>query len=427
MRLNLPVLASAGVAAACAAAPAVASAAPHPHQNRGLSIHATPSHIIAGDPVLIFGHLSGPHHADRRITLYHRVGRHHEFTVVRSTRTNADGKYFFPHAQNIVMTNRSWFVRGPRHTHSMTIHEKVAAEVTLVPSTTGGLTRHPIEFKGEVTPGAGGRVALQVQTAAGNTWRTIAYGKVGRHGHFSIRQGWRVPGPRTVRVYFRGDRLNTAAASDPTAVVINQMQAPFFTIHSSDPVLAEGATATISGVLKKAHTSAGQPGVTIGLYGRVPQSGAPFALMQQTITGARGAYAFTVAGTTNELYQARVIGKHARHSALVFQGVQDAVSLTPSATASTVGGQVTFSGSVAPDNAGHAVMLEYFGHDGHWQVATTSTILPNSTYSIPWTFGSAGTKQFRVHVAGGPENVGGASAPVTITVAQPTLRSLPGN
>jgi hypothetical protein len=70
-------------------------------------------------------------------------------------------------------------------------------------------------------------------------------------------------------------------------------------------------------------------------------------------------------------------------------------------------------------------MLEYLGRDGHWQVATTSTVLPNSTYSIAWTFGSAGAKRFRVRVAGGPENVGGASAPVTITVAQPTLGSLP--
>ncbi|HLI58935.1 MAG TPA: Ig-like domain-containing protein [Solirubrobacteraceae bacterium] len=425
MRRSFPVLASAGVAAACAAAPSLASAAPHPHQNRGLTIHATPSHVIAGDPVLIYGHLRGPHNVDRRVTLYHRVSGAHAFTVVRSTRTNADGKYFFPHAQDIVMTNRSWFVRGPHHTHSMTVHERVAAEVTLSPSTTTGLTRHPIVFTGEVTPGHGGRVALQVQTAAGNTWRTVARGTVGRHGHFTIRHGWRVPGPRTVRAYFPGNRFNTAAASDQTAVVINQMQAPFFTIHSSDPVLADGQTATISGVLKKAHTSVGDAGVTIGLYGHVPQSDAPFALMQTTTTGAGGAYSFTVAGTTNELYQARVIGTPGRRSALIFQGVKDTVTLTPSATSSTVGGTVTFSGSVAPDNAGHAVMLEYRGRDGHWQVATTSTVLPNSTYSIPWTFGSAGTKRFRVHVAGGPQNVGGVSAPVTITVAQPTLGSLP--
>ena len=164
------------------------------------------------------------------------------------------------------------------------------------------------------------------------------------------------------------------------------------------------ATAMISGVLDKPHTSVGHGGVTVGLYAKVPHSGGKFSLVQTTATNGTGAYSFTVGGTSNELYQARVVGT-ARASAVLFQGVQDAVTITPSATTSTVGGQVTFSGTVAPDNAGHAIMLEYIGHDGQWQVAATSTVLPNSTYSIPWTFGNPGTKQFRVRVAGGPENV----------------------
>lgn len=426
MRLQLPVLASAAAACACAVAPSIASAAPH--ADRALSIHATPSHIISGDAVLIYGHLAGPDNAGREVTLWHRVGLHRRFTVISRTTTNAQGKYFFPRAQDRVDTNRSWFVRGPHRSHSMTIHETVAAEVTLNAPAASSTTRHPLAFTGVVTPGdAGGHVALQVQTTAGNAWKTVKGGTIGAGGHYSIAYAWRTPGPRTVRVKFAGDKLNTPAASDPTAVVVDQRQAPYFTISSSSPVLANGGTATISGVLEKAHTSAGETGVTIGLYTRVPHSSTPFALAQTTTTGAGGAYRFTVGGTSNELYQARVIGKPARESALVFQGVQDAVTPAPTPTTSTVGGSVTFSGTVAPDNAGHAVDLEYLGRDGQWQVATTSTVSAASTYSIPWTFGSAGTKQFRVRVAGGPENVGGASAPVTITVAQPTLASLPNS
>jgi hypothetical protein len=424
MRVSRPVLTSAAVAAVCAATPSIAAAAPH--ATRGLSIHATPSHVIAGDPVLIYGHLAGAHNANREITLYHRVGTEKKFTFVSHTRTNATGKFFFPRAQYVVNTNRSWFVRGPGHTHSVTIHETVAAEVTLTSDTASATTRNAIAFKGQVTPGKGGRVALQVQTGAGNNWRTVAHGIVGGGGNFTINQAWRTPGPRTVRVYFPGNAVNTAAASNATSVVVNQRQTPYFTIQSTDDLLASGATATISGTLDKPHTAVGQGGVLIGLYGRVPHSSGKFALLQKTTTAADGSYSFPVGGSTNELYQARVIGK-TRHSAILFQGVEDAVTITPSATSSAVGGQVTFSGSVAPDNAGHAVMLEYIGHDGQWQVATTSTVLPNSTYSIPWTFGNAGTHQFRVRVAGGPDNVGGASAPVTVTVAQPTLSSLPGN
>jgi hypothetical protein len=426
MRFSRPVLASAGMAAACALTPAVASAAPR--ADRALSIHATPSHVIAGDPVLIFGHLSGPHHADREITLYHRVGTAPRFTVVSRTRTNADGKYFFPRAQSVVTTDRSWFVRGPQRSHSTTIRETVAAEVTLAQSTAAATTRSPIRFTGVVTPArAGARVGLQVQTGNGNTWRTVAVGRVGARGHFSIAQAWRTPGPRTVRAIFLGDAVNTRAASSALAVVVSQRQAPRFTIHTSDAVISDGQTATISGVLDSPHTTAGQAGVTVGLYGRVPRTGAAFSLLQTVTTGAGGRYAFTVAGATNELYQVRVVGTPARHTALLFQGVQDAVTITPSAMSARVGGQVTFTGAVAPANAGQPVMLEYLGRDGHWQVATTSTVLPNSTYSIPWTFGAEGIKHFRVRVAGGTGNVGGASAPVTITVAQPTLASLPAS
>jgi hypothetical protein len=426
MRVSLRVLASAGVAAVCAATPSIAAAASHPRASRGLTIHAAPRHVIAGDPVLIFGHLAGPNNASRKVVLYHRVGLRKQFTVVSRTRTNASGKYFFPRAQHVVNDNRSWYVRGPHHSHSTTIHEKVAAEVTLSSNTASGTTRHAIAFKGQITPGRGVKVALQEQTAAGNSWRTVGSTRVGAGGRFSINHAWRRPGPHTVRIHFPGDTINTPASSNPTAVVVNQRQAPYFTIQSSDVLLADGATATVSGVLDKPHTSVGQGGVAIGLFARVPRSGAKFTQVATTTTAADGSYGFTVGGATNELYQARVAGKR-RHSAILFQGVQDAVTITPSTTSSTVGGHVTFTGSVAPDNAGHPVLLEYIGHDGQWQVAATSTVGPDSTYSIPWTFGNPGTHQFRVRVAGGPDNVGGASAPVMITVAQPTLSSLPSS
>ena len=57
MRLRLAVLASLLAALPAAVAPAVASAAPK--HNHDLTIRAVPSHIMAGEPVLIYGHLAG--------------------------------------------------------------------------------------------------------------------------------------------------------------------------------------------------------------------------------------------------------------------------------------------------------------------------------------------------------------------------------
>ena len=427
MRLRMPVLASACMAAACATVPAIATAAPHPVNNRAMTIHATPRQIDAGESVLIFGRLEGRHHGHQPVVLWHRIAPQSRFTVIGRTRTDAAGRYEFTRAEGIVNTNRNWFVRGPVFTHSQTIHERVAAEVTMTPSASQGTTRRPLTFTGQVTPGhAGSRVALQVQKGDSDDWRTVATGKVDAGSSYSISHAWRTPGPRTVRVAFGGDRRNTPAASDPAPIVIDQTQAPYFTIATSDPIAANGSPATISGVLDAAHTSAPSAGTQVGLYAKAPHAGGPFTLAQTTTTGADGGYSFSVQNTANELYQARTLSATpAEHSAVLFQGVQDAVSMTASAATSTVGGSVTFSGTVAPDKSGHIVYLERLGRDGQWHLAERSTVSAGSTFSFTWTFGYPGDKQFRARVLGGPLNVGGASAAVPVSVSLPPISALP--
>jgi hypothetical protein len=155
--------------------------------------------------------------------------------------------------------------------------------------------------------------------------------------------------------------------------------------------------------------------VEVGLYGKVPGSG-PATLAQTTTTSANGTYSFTVEGDTNELYQARTTSASpAQATAALFQGVQDTVTMTTTSATSTVGGTVTFSGTVAPSKPGHVVYLE------------TSTISASSTVAFNWTFGTSGTKQFRARVVGGSVNVGGASPAVSETVALPPVSQLPGN
>jgi hypothetical protein len=424
MRSRMPLLASACVAAV--ALPSIAGAAPI--HNRALSIHATPNHVIAGEPVLIYGRLQGRDDADQEITLYHRINPAQQFTVISRTRTNAAGQYDFPRAEGIVESNRSWYVRGPVFTHSRTVHERVAAELTIDASAVSGTTRHPLTFTGQVTPDhVGSRVALQVQDGDANTWHTVKTGRVGAGSAYSFSYTWRTAGSRDVRAAFTGDGRNIAAQSDPVTVIIQQRQAPYFTISSSDPIVTDGTPATISGTLFEPHTSTVAPNVDVGLYQKVPGSG-PATLAQTTTTSSTGTYSFSVQGDTNELYQARTINaSSAQATAELFQGVQDTVTMSSNSPTSVVGGTVTFSGSVAPSKADHVVYLEKYGSDGSWHVVQTSTISAASTFSFNWTFGTSGTKQFRARVVGGSVNVGGASAPVTETVALPPVSQLPGN
>jgi hypothetical protein len=425
MRLRITVLACALAALASAAAPSIAGAGPL--HNRGLTIHAVPQHIIAGEAVIIFGQLKGPDHANQVVTLYHRINPNPGFTIIGTTRTNANGQYEFTRQLGIVNSNREWFTRGPGATHSRTVHERVDALVSLAASSPSGLTRHPIVFSGHVTPDhTGGVVALQQQKGSSDNWTTIKTARIGAGSNYTISHAWRVPGAYDVRVKFRGDARNTPAVSDLSSVVIEQTEVPGFSINSTDPIVQNGQAVTISGVLDSPGTTTPEPNTSVSLFEKVPQSNVRYREVTTTTTGADGSYSFAnVASTTNQLYLVRTTFAPRRHTAVLFQGVQDVVSMSSSSATSTVDGHIVFTGSVSPDKAGHAIYLQKLGKDGDWHTVEVRFVNSASTFQFGWTFGAAGTKEFRARITGGPANVGGASAPVTVVVSQPALSSLP--
>ena len=140
-----------------------------------------------------------------------------------------------------------------------------------------------------------------------------------------------------------------------------------------------------------------------------------------------GTYTFAnLESTVNQLYQVRTTFAPARHTEVLFEGVQDVVTLSASSTTSTVDGHITFTGNVSPDKAGHVIYLQKLGADSDWHTVETRFVNNSSTFQFGWTFGNTGVKQFRARITGGPANVGGASAPpVTVDVTQPPLSSLP--
>ena len=428
MRFRISVLACALAAFASAAVTGIAGAAPV--HNRGLSIHVAPTEpptLIAGSPVLIYGQLHGLDHGNQRIYLYHRINPNQHFSLISIARTNSAGQYEFTRAEGVVNTNRSWFVRGPGFTHSRTVHERVAALVSIAPASASGTTRHPIVFSGHVTPDhAGQRVLLQEQKGSSDDWRTLKAGRLDSSSDYTLAYAWRVPGAYNVRVRFPGDARNVGAVSDSSSVVVQQTQVPGFSIGTSDPVVSNGQPVTISGVLDQAgSTTAGEPNTSVSLFEAAPGTSA-FHELTTAMTGSDGSYSFpNISSSTNELYQVRTTFSPARHTAVLFEGVQDVVTMQASSQTSTVGGKVTFTGSVSPDKAGHVIYLQRLGKDNDWHTVATHYVNNASTYQFNWTFGTAGTKQFRARITGGPANIGGASAPVTIAVSQPPLSALP--
>lgn len=415
MRPRFAVLAIVVTTLLAVVAPSVVSAAPR--HNRGLTINAIPNPIDAGEGVFIYGHLNVPPVGGQTIVLYHHVaGSGLGYTRVGQTTTDSHGFYEFTRAEDVVMTNRTWFVReaGIHQIHSRTVFERVAALVSLSASSTTAVTGQPVVFTGHVDPShAGERVVLEEQTDSGN-WRDVESGRLDGASNYSITHRWRLEGDHTVRVLLPSDARNIRGTANPVTVAVQQKQIPGFSISSSDQLISYGQSAVISGVL------ANSPSTLVTLWARTANQ-SQFTPIADTATGSDGSYSFAPqTPSNNTVYQVRTTLAPRRHSAVLFEGVQDVLTLTPSATTSEVGGQVTFTGTVLPDKAGQVVYLQRLGADGDWHNEEIRVVTNASTFQFGWTFGKAGTYQFRARITSGGGNVGGASAPVTIQVTPAT-------
>ena len=223
----------------------------------------------------------------------------------------------------------------------------------------------------------------------------------------------------------RSDNLNVPSASTPLDYEISQAQNPSLTIVSSADPISYGQPVTISGVLAGATTPQ-----TVTLLGRtVHQQG--FAPIAEVSTGAGGAYSFPAQTPVNStLY--RVKAGPGEKSAVLYEGVRDVLTAEASPTTLPAGQAVTFSGTVSPDHAGHAIYLERENASGTgFHVVQRGYVLPNSTYSIVHQVYVPGTKVYRIDVPGGPENGRAVSQPFTIQVNPAPAAALtteaPGN
>ena len=52
-------------------------------------------------------------------------------------------------------------------------------------------------------------------------------------------------------------------------MTVEQKQVPGFTIHSSDPIITDGQSVTLSGVLDQPGSATPEPSTSVTLYGRI--------------------------------------------------------------------------------------------------------------------------------------------------------------
>jgi hypothetical protein len=413
MRLRLTVLvsllATLGLAGVGGAAP---------RHNDGLTLATVPHRIAAGDPVLLYGRLSGPHPGGQTIRLYHRIVGAARFTYVSRTTTSAAGLFEFTRPDGVVRTSRRWFVRGPDASHSRTVTERVDALVSLAAVGTNGDTAHAFRLTGTVTPNHAGETVL-LQERAGDDWHTVRSARLAAGSTYTLSYRRRIPGESDLRTVFRGDRRNARGASDPITLTVQQAQRPGFTIASSAPVITVGDSATVSGMLN------GGANVPVTLLERTAGSRG-FTAVATTTASPDGRYAFTEAPQHNAWFMVRSASRPGKRTAVLYEAVRYAVSAKPSTTAASPGKIVSFTGTVLPSRpSGEVVYLQRLGADGDWRTVAATSTNAAATYTVATTVGSAPSERFRVRALGDGLNRTAVSPVTAVSVTSPPPSALP--
>jgi hypothetical protein len=390
-----------------------------------VSLAAAPNPDVSGDPLTIIGTLSnsrGRQVQGAHLVLYHRVNPVPFFSPIQRTRSGPGGFFQINRAEGVVVSNREWYIvaRGPGGrflARSPIVRERVFAILTLASSTPNPETGQTVLFTGTVSPRhTGERVILERQTAQnGNGWRRIGVGRIEAGGTFSIAHRFLRPseaGAATIRAVLPDDARNLRSFSEPLELTIHQAENTDLTLSPSAPTVVIGEPVTLSGKLLGSDGS-GLGGQAVTLYGR--EAGGGYHAITSTSTAADGSFSFVQVPTHNTAYVVRAAA--GKESAPVFEGVHDTVTASASATSGTVGQVITIAGLVVPDHAGHIVYLQLRNVAGRYQTIEVTYTGVGSTYAFSHQLQSAGVKDYRVYIPGGPYNLGGASTPFSVNVS----------
>jgi hypothetical protein len=429
-KLTSAILAAAALLALASAGTASARS-PHLKHRNGIlgancriSLNVAPRLVTSGETVLAYGQATcPPNEAGQTVTLFQRVAGSSGFAVAGTTTTDSRGAYQMTTAPE---TTNSQFYAAIGANLSRHRSLKVAAQVTLTgPPESKQLLeglktgrRNAVSFTGTVSPDdVGALVILQRQNAIrGNEWHRIGHTLVtsavtstgAPTGTYTLAHAFVSPGASDIRVLVKSNKRNIASPSNVLSYQISQAQNPSLTILSSTDPIPYGGSTVISG------TVAGAPNTTVTLAGHAAHN--PFVTITTAKTDAEGNYTFPAQSPlVSTFYKVTGAG---RSSAVLYEGVKYLLTAAVSATTVTSGQPLTFTGTVTPARAGHAIYLERQNVAGTgFHVISIGTLAADGSYSITRNLYAPGSDVLRVKVPGDPENGGTASDPFTITVA----------
>ncbi len=208
------------VSVSSAASSASVSRAPtcrnHHRRVSCLTIAAAPNPSTDGQSVTISGRLLGPRHRRALVVLWRRLPGQRHFHSTAATRTDRSGRY----SMKVRLDGNRWWYVTAHGFRSRTVHQRVAALITLASSDARAAPGDQVTFTGTVSPSHAGRqVALQQLGSAG--WQTVAQGTLDRTSAFSIAYAFPSEGTYQLRTYLSWGAHNINSYSPAVTVTVN--------------------------------------------------------------------------------------------------------------------------------------------------------------------------------------------------------------
>src|SRR6476659_2930699 len=189
-------LLSVGSAASSASVSRAPTCRNHHRRVSCLTIAAAPNPSTDGQSVTISGRLLGSRHRRALVVLWRRLPGQRHFHSTAATRTDRSGRY----SMKVRLDGNRWWYATAHGFRSRTVHQRVAALITLASSDARAAPGDQVTFTGTVSPSHAGRqMALQQLGSAG--WQTVAQGTLDRTSAFSIAYAFPSEGTYQLRTY----------------------------------------------------------------------------------------------------------------------------------------------------------------------------------------------------------------------------------
>ncbi|HEY1592437.1 MAG TPA: alkaline phosphatase family protein [Solirubrobacteraceae bacterium] len=194
------------------ATPAAAAAKP---RSPTATIAAAPNPSVPGQLVKITGRLTGPRHGHALVLLWRKLPGSKRFHPTEGTRTDRSGNYSMTAA---IDGNRWWYVTAAG-AQSRTVHQRVPALISLIPSDTRAAPGDQVRFSGDVSPShAGAQLVLERLGPGG--WRPVGQGGIDRQSSFSIGYAFPAEGAYQMRAYLKWGAHNINSYSLPIPIQV---------------------------------------------------------------------------------------------------------------------------------------------------------------------------------------------------------------